>query len=643
MSDTYTLKLNVPGSRYKKTVKVSIEGKRLYLSFPFNRPLLEEIKAMEGAKWHGYDEIKPRKCWSIPDTGRNRFQLAYLCGENPYQWYDLPIVEYHDDGAYLHQDAQTAFELTRHQCIIAAEMGVGKTRAVIRCMEKSGKTRWLWVGPKSSLYAVQNEFKRWKSVIIPHFVTYEGLEKIADYGLYENYESVVFDEASRLKNPTAKRSQRARKIADELRLKYGSEAYIILMSGSPAPKSPVDWWNLCEIACPGFLREGHIEKLRKRLALIELSESPSGGMYPKLISWRDNDTLCDVCGRKREDHDFFNLTDAPNHSYKPMENEVAKLYRRMKGLVLVQFKKDCLDLPELQYREIICEPTPEILRAAKLLQKKVPSAIVGLTLLRELSDGFQYAEEAIETHLCPRCEGKKTQKEQFDLDNPDLPIDDNMLKEGHRLEYDGMMNIVKRWEAPLRAGERDTSCTECWGVGSKTTFIRRPKMVPCPKDGAFEDLLDEHDDVGRLVVYGGFTGTIDRVVGLVQKNKWDYIRVDGRGWQATISGKPPELLEAFQDRKEQYPRLVFVGQPGAAGMGLNLTASPSIVYYSNDFNAESRIQSEARIHRPGMDVNRGACIIDLIHLPTDRLVLENLRKKRKLQNLSMGELGECLQ
>ena len=77
-------------------------------------------------------------------------------------------------------------------------------------------------------------------------------------------------------------------------------------------------------------------------------------------------------------------------------------------------------------------------------------------------------------------------------------------------------------------------------------------------------------------------------------------------------------------------------------MGLTLTASPSIVYFSNDFNAESRIQSEDRIHRPGMDVNRGATIYDLIHLPTDRTVLDNLRAKRVLQDMTLGSLNEAL-
>jgi SNF2 family DNA or RNA helicase len=99
------------------------------------------------------------------------------------------------------------------------------------------------------------------------------------------------------------------------------------------------------------------------------------------------------------------------------------------------------------------------------------------------------------------------------------------------------------------------------------------------------------------------------------------------------------LLDAFQnDRKIE--RIAFIGQPGAAGMGLNLTASPSVIYYSNDFNAESRIQSEDRIHRPGMDRNRGATIYDLLLLPSDLLVLNNLKRKRRLQDLSLGEMRD---
>jgi len=34
-------------------------------------------------------------------------------------------------------------------------------------------------------------------------------------------------------------------------------------------------------------------------------------------------------------------------------------------------------------------------------------------------------------------------------------------------------------------------------------------------------------------------------------------------------------------------------------MGLNLTASHTVVYLSNDYNLKTRLQSEDRVHRPG--------------------------------------------
>ncbi len=73
-----------------------------------------------------------------------------------------------------------------------------------------------------------------------------------------------------------------------------------------------------------------------------------------------------------------------------------------------------------------------------------------------------------------------------------------------------------------------------------------------------------------------------------------------------------QMLEEFQNKDSEYDHICFIGHPGSAGMGITLTAASMIVYYSNDFNAESRIQSEDRIHRMGMDENRGATIVDLV-------------------------------
>ena len=91
-----------------------------------------------------------------------------------------------------------------------------------------------------------------------------------------------------------------------------------------------------------------------------------------------------------------------------------------------------------------------------------------------------------------------------------------------------------------------------------------------------------------------------------------------------------------------YDRICVVGHPQAGGMALTLTASPTELYYSNSFNGEARSQSEDRFHRIGMDENRGGLILDIIHLKTDQIVLDNLKLKRKLETMSMGQLQEAL-
>ena len=86
------------------------------------------------------------------------------------------------------------------------------------------------------------------------------------------------------------------------------------------------------------------------------------------------------------------IDEMPNqkyHGYVQGVNEVAKLYKRMKGLVHVRLKKDCTDLPDKIYEIIRVTPSQETLRAAKLITKTSRRAIEALTRLRELSDGFQ--------------------------------------------------------------------------------------------------------------------------------------------------------------------------------------------------------------------------------------------------------------
>ncbi len=614
---------------YRHPISFLKKGSRLWATYGFNKKITAELKALEGTRWHGYEE-PPVKQWSLADSQHNRFQLDYLTGGNPYSWFEQSIKPFMPkrDICHNHQVEIAAFELTRHYCVIAGEMGCGKTLATIEAMEASEARSWMWIAPKSAMYSVQLEFDKWNAIVRPVFYTYEGLTKLCKDWPKDQPppQGLVLDEASRCKNHTAQRTQAAKWMADFIREHWGDTGFVVLMSGSPAPKSPVDWWSLCNIACPGFLKEGDAQKFRRRLAIMKQAEGVAG-VYSALETWLDDERKCAECGKMVDDpmHDEISMCEPEYHTYKPSKNEVSYLYKRMHGLVLVKLKKDCLDLPDKQYKVIRVKPSQSIINASKLIVAQGQSAIKTLTLLRELSDGFQYDETAIGTEKCPLCAGKRTVVD-FVYIGPDDQYDEIM-----RSQYEGL-------EIPAGSfQESEKACPHCNGTGEVISYTRTATQVECAKEAVLNDLLDEYDEVGRLVVYAGFTGSVDRCVEIAKTAQWEWIRVDGRGWSSSIPGTAQDLLKMFQGK--EIPRVVFIGQPSAAGMGITLTASPAIVYYSNDFNAESRTQSEDRIHRIGMDVNRGATIIDIIHLSSDELVLNNLKQKKKLQALTMGEMN----
>ena len=102
------------------------DGRICFVKSPYS--LKDEIKAMRGSRWHGYDEENPQKIWSVEDCQRNRFQLSFLMGEDAYAWFDRPLVR-HEYARPLkdHQKDLSDAGLTYHYHIFAAEMGTGKT------------------------------------------------------------------------------------------------------------------------------------------------------------------------------------------------------------------------------------------------------------------------------------------------------------------------------------------------------------------------------------------------------------------------------------------------------------------------------------------------------------------------------------
>jgi hypothetical protein len=160
-------------------------------------------------------------------------------------------------------------------------------------------------------------------------------------------------------------------------------------------------------------------------------------------------------------------------------------------------------------------------------------------------------------------------------------------------------------------------------------------------------LLEENEETGRIVVFAGFTGSVDRIVKLCLKEKWDVVRCDQGDFQvfaAKSDSTEGEIVTSEEPldywANMDHARVAFVANPESGGMSLTLVEARMAVYWSNSWKPEYRVQSEDRIHRKGMDENLGCTIVDLIHLPSDGRVLDVIRANRRLELMTMGALLE---
>ena len=83
----------------------------------------------------------------------------------------------------------------------------------------------------------------------------------------------------------------------------------------------------------------------------------------------------------------------------------------------------------------------------------------------------------------------------------------------------------------------------------------------------------------------------------------------------------------------------FVGNPQTGGYGITLTAANTVIYYSNGYDLEKRLQSEDRAHRIGQKN-----IVTYIDFIAPKTVDEKIRKAlRKKINIASEILGEKIE
>jgi SNF2 family DNA or RNA helicase len=144
------------------------------------------------------------------------------------------------------------------------------------------------------------------------------------------------------------------------------------------------------------------------------------------------------------------------------------------------------------------------------------------------------------------------------------------------------------------------------------------------------DLLAESD--GKVIIWANYRKNIQDIKLAIQK---EYGMTSVATYYGdTAAEDRQDIVDKFSDPKSELR--FFVGNPTTGGYGLTLVSSHTVVYFSNSFDLEKRLQSEDRAHRIGQ--TEKVTYIDLIATNTvDEHIVKALRNKINIASAVLGE------
>jgi SNF2 family DNA or RNA helicase len=137
---------------------------------------------------------------------------------------------------------------------------------------------------------------------------------------------------------------------------------------------------------------------------------------------------------------------------------------------------------------------------------------------------------------------------------------------------------------------------------------------------------------GKVIIWANYRRDIENIKLALQK---EYGMTSVATYYGDTEAEERQaIVEQFQDPSNELR--FFVGNPRTGGYGLTLTAANTVIYYSNSFDLEVRLQSEDRAHRIGQ--TNKVTYVDLIAKDTvDEHIVKALRNKINIASQVLGE------
>ena len=153
------------------------------------------------------------------------------------------------------------------------------------------------------------------------------------------------------------------------------------------------------------------------------------------------------------------------------------------------------------------------------------------------------------------------------------------------------------------------------------------------KNNRLKELVNLLEEVeGKVIIWANYVYDIENIVKVISDEFGEDSIVQYYG--AIPAEQRQENIKKFQDPDSKAR--FFIGNPQTGGYGITLTCANTVVYYSNGYDLEKRLQSEDRAHRIGQ--NKSVTYVDFIAPKTvDEKIVKALRKKMNIANEIMDE------
>ncbi|WVW84451.1 hypothetical protein I302_106485 [Kwoniella bestiolae CBS 10118] len=154
-------------------------------------------------------------------------------------------------------------------------------------------------------------------------------------------------------------------------------------------------------------------------------------------------------------------------------------------------------------------------------------------------------------------------------------------------------------------------------------------VVDSAKLARLDDLLRELKDGGhRVLLYFQMTKMMDLIEEYLIFRQYKYLRLDG----SSPIGERRDMVTSWQTNPDIF---VFCLSTRAGGLGINLTAADTVIFYDHDWNPSSDAQAMDRAHRVGQ--TKQVTVYRLISRGTiEERILKMARAKKDVQDIVVG-------